>query len=349
MRLCRRQLRNALLILLTLRVAPAQEITPVPAAGQAAPAPMPEAPTISHFIPEPSIAVGGPDRGEPKTTQRLRPAGLNSRFFGLIGPFHAPEVRPLFPGTGVRLNGLIHDDTLYLTLRDALALALENNLDVEVERYNLLLSETDLLRAKGGGSLRGIDYTVQEPPNGVGGPGSPLLNSTASNVNPTTPAVTDLTSLNSTTQVQTNLSMNGPGLTYAPGPSIPLFDPSLIATAGYFRRSNTVTLVATGGTGTGDTGSASGGTGSLDPARATHLYLREYRLPAGLQYGGATGSHGQQRLTGYLLDGVRIQSLSLAEHLGHADATALARERASGQPALYPDRDHQPRCVPIAV
>ena len=253
MSLFRRQLGKALLVLLICRVSAAQERTSAPANR----VPMPDAPPISHFIPEPPIAAEGPDRGEPKMTQRLQPVGLSPGFFGLIGPFHAPRVPPLFPGTGVRLNGLIRDDSLYLTLRDAIALALENNLDVEVERYNLQLSDTDLLRAKGGGSLRGIDYTVQEPPNGVGGPGSPLLNSTASNVNPTTPAVTDLTSLNSTTQVQTNLSMNGQGLTYAPGPSIPLFDPSLIATTGYFRRSKTVSLVATGDTGTGNTGSPS--------------------------------------------------------------------------------------------
>ena len=167
------------------------------------------------------------------------------------------------------MNRLVHDGKLYLTLHDALSLALENNLDIEVERYNLLLSDTDLLRAKGGGSLRGIDYTIQEPPNGVGGPGSPLLNSSASNVNPTAPVVTDLTALNATTQTQTNLSTNGQGFLYAPGPTLPLFDPSLIATAGYFRRSNTVSLISTT---TGDTTTTSTGSGvSETPAPLTYV------------------------------------------------------------------------------
>ena len=69
-----------------------------------------------------------------------------------------------------------------------------------------MLAHTDEVRAAGGGSLRGIDYTVQESPNGVGGPGSPLLNAATVNANPSTPTVTDLTSLNSTTQTQLSFS-----------------------------------------------------------------------------------------------------------------------------------------------
>jgi len=232
---------------------------------------VPEAPPISHFIPnpDPGAPASRPHPAEPISPGRLRPIGLSPYLFRLIGPFHPPRVAALFPGAGTRFNALVHNDKLLLTLHDAIALALENNLDVEVERYNLLLSDTDLLRARGGGSLRGIDYTVQEPPNGVGGPGSPLLNATASTVNPTTPAVTDLTSLNSTAQAQTNLSINGTGLPFAPGPSIPLFDPSLITTAGYLRRSDTVSLVATGSTGATPGSSEPGA--SAQPAPLTFL------------------------------------------------------------------------------
>ena len=213
-------------------------------------------PPISQYIATPPPRHPASGALLPEAPARLQPSGFGTSPFGLLGRFRAPSMPPLFPGTGTRFQTLVRDGKLYLTLHDALALALENNLDIEVERYNLLLSETDLLRAKGGGSLRGIDYSIQEPPNGVGGPGSPLLNSTASNVNPTAPVVTDLTALNATTQAQTNLSINGQGAAYASGPTIPLFDPSLIATAGYFRRSNTVSLVSTGtgSTGTGDTG-----------------------------------------------------------------------------------------------
>ena len=189
--------------------------------------------------------------------------GLTPDFLGFLGPYRRPTVPPLFPGEEGRLIRLIRDGKLYLSLQDALALALENNLDVEAERYDLVLARTDLTRAQGGGNLRGIDYSIQEPPAGVGGPGSPLLNTETVNANPTTPTVTDLTSLNSTAQLQNNLSELGAGTIYALGPNIPLFDPQLIGTAGYFRRSNTVTLGSTGaGTATAGTGGNASGSGT---------------------------------------------------------------------------------------
>ena len=164
---------------------------------------------------------------------------------------------------------LVRDGKLYLSAHDAIALALENNPDVEVSRFNLALADTDTRRAQGGGSLRGIDYTVNETPNGVGGPGSPLLNNTANSPNPTTPAVTDLTALNSTNPSVNNLSTNATGLIPDTGANVPLFDPQFIFTAGYLRRSNTVSLVNTGSTGT-DT--STGSTGSSTPTQTEPLH-----------------------------------------------------------------------------
>ena len=197
------------------------------------------------------------------STRRLQPKGLLPRTLGFLGPFRGPTVPELFPGSGSRLQSLVHEDKLFLSLHDAIALAIENNLDVEIQRDNLQLSEADLIRARGGGSSRGIDYTVEEPPNGVGGPGSPLLALAATNSNPTAPSLTDLTSLNSTKQVQTNLAATSAGSTYSLGPTVPLFDPSFILSAGYLRRSNTVSLVSTTGTTTG--GNGGGGSGSGTP------------------------------------------------------------------------------------
>jgi len=204
--------------------------------------------------------VATPDAPSPQLTQaaetrtvadRDRARGLTPNFLGFLGPFRRPTVPQLFPGTPTRLMALIRDGKLYLTLDDAIALALENNLDVETERYNLELANTDEVRAKGGGNLRGIDYTIAQVANGVGGPGSPLLNAATTNTNPTTPTVTDLTSLNALTPATTNLAETS--FAYATGPNIPLFDPQLIGTAGYLRRSDTVTLATTTGTGTATT------------------------------------------------------------------------------------------------
>src|ERR1035441_7393473 len=60
-----------------------------------------------------------------------------------------------------RLNNLIAGDKLKLGLDDAIALALENNLDIDVARYNLPIAQTDLLRAKGGGATRGVAGSYQ--------------------------------------------------------------------------------------------------------------------------------------------------------------------------------------------
>jgi len=232
---------------------------------------VPDVPPITSPVSPNAPSTARHPEENARATQRSEPGGLSSSFFGLFGPYCRPNVPELFPGTGGRLRSLVHDDKLYLTVHDAIALAIENNLDVEIERDNLQLADTDRLRARGGGTLRGIDYTIQETPNGVGGPGSPLLNSTAVNVNPTTPSVTDLTSLNSTTAAQINLSMNGQGITYSTGPLIPLFDPSFILTSGYFRRSNTVTLVSTTSTDSGSTGAGGNGSGVATQVQALNF------------------------------------------------------------------------------
>jgi outer membrane protein len=59
------------------------------------------------------------------------------------------------------LHALIHDGKLEISLSDALALALENNMDIEVTRYVLVDAQTDLLRARGGGSTQGFNGVTQ--------------------------------------------------------------------------------------------------------------------------------------------------------------------------------------------
>jgi outer membrane protein TolC len=259
---------------------PEPQHTNVPAAGANAPR-IPDAPPISGYTPNVPTQATGTPFGEP---ERSAPRGLDARFF--FGPYHRAFVPPLFPGDGDRLRSLVRDGKLYLTAHDAIALAIENNLDVEIERYNLILADTDSRRAAGGGNLRGIDYTIEEPPNGVGGPGSPLLNSTASNTNPVTPTVTDLTSLNATTQIQTNLSGSSTATAqYSPGPQVPLFDPNLFLEAGYLRRSDTVSLNSSLGssisTGTGTTGSSSGT--AYDFINGNVSYLQGFRYGTQLE------------------------------------------------------------------
>ena len=73
-----------------------------------------------------------------------------------------------------RLDTLIHDGVLDLSLKDAVELALENNLDLAIARYNIPIAEADILRTRAGGSFRGVNTGVVQntPGGGVGGFGS---------------------------------------------------------------------------------------------------------------------------------------------------------------------------------
>lgn len=72
------------------------------------------------------------------------------------------------------LTKLIRDGKLYLSLKDAIRIALENNLDIAIARYNLPIADTDILRTKAGGVFRGVNAGVVQgtPGGGVGGFGT---------------------------------------------------------------------------------------------------------------------------------------------------------------------------------
>ncbi|HEY4009581.1 MAG TPA: hypothetical protein VGM11_05480, partial [Acidobacteriaceae bacterium] len=270
-----------------LSPAPTERSVPAGPNPQAAPnaqmQPPPATPLTQHVdtpeAPAPQITAAANSTVRP---EREEVHGLTPNFLGFLGPYRRPVVPPLFDGSQARLQSLIRDGKLYLTLQDAIALALENNLDVETERFNLVAARTDEVRAKGGGNLRGIDYTVAEPPNGVGGPGSPLLAAETTNTNPTAPTVTDLTSLNSTTQTTLSFSQLSTGFQYAPGPNIPLFDPQLVGVAGWLRRSDTVNLTNLSGTDTGTTGNGQS-TPPLDFTAFDAAYIEGFSTGAQLE------------------------------------------------------------------
>ncbi|HEY3974228.1 MAG TPA: TolC family protein [Candidatus Sulfotelmatobacter sp.] len=81
--------------------------------------------------------------------------------------------RPLLANSP-RLDRLVREGKLYLSLKDALDLALENNLDLAIARYNLPIANTDILRTQAGGSFRGVNTGVVQgtPGGGVGGFGT---------------------------------------------------------------------------------------------------------------------------------------------------------------------------------
>src|ERR1051326_6711761 len=74
---------------------------------------------------------------------------------GIVRPYFSVDVPPVRLANSARLRELVRAGTLYLTVQDAIALALENNIDIEVARYNPLVLSWNVERAEAGGALRG--------------------------------------------------------------------------------------------------------------------------------------------------------------------------------------------------
>src|SRR5215470_19188858 len=73
----------------------------------------------------------------------------------LLRPYRGEPVPPVSLADTSRIESLLRGGNLYLSLSDALALAIENNLDVEIQRLGPAFAVADLMRASGGGALRG--------------------------------------------------------------------------------------------------------------------------------------------------------------------------------------------------
>ena len=95
-----------------------------------------------------------------------------------LNPLHAysPDYVPApVLANSPRLDRMVREGKLYLSLKDALIdLALENNLDLAIARYNIPIADTDILRTQAGGFFRGVNTGVVQgtPGGGVGGFGS---------------------------------------------------------------------------------------------------------------------------------------------------------------------------------
>ena len=127
-----------------------------------------------------------------------------------------------------RVHELIRAGNLYLSLADALAVAIENNLDVELQRLQMRTGPLEMMRAKGGGVVRGLNYTLLDVPIGVGGPLSPVV------INPATGRATTGASVTTNAlelgvlgEPQTNLSLQG-AIPQTNGTAVPIYDPALV-------------------------------------------------------------------------------------------------------------------------
>jgi len=158
----------------------------------------------------------------------LAPGAFPAEMFPwLRQPYVEHPMAPVDLSNSPLIRQLLRSGNIYLSLSDAITLAIENNLDIQLERYTMPSADTELLRAKGGGLLRGLTYDVYEVPVGVGGPASPLVTSAATlAVGAAGSVPTNPSELGALSEQLDNLSVLQT-VPLSTGPAIPQFDPAL--------------------------------------------------------------------------------------------------------------------------
>jgi outer membrane protein len=89
-----------------------------------------------------------------------------------LAPYTVHEIASPDLTNSAKLEQLMRNGKIYLSMDDAVALALENNLDIAIQRYNVGIADTDVLRAKSGANqILGVQFGVVQntPGGGVGG------------------------------------------------------------------------------------------------------------------------------------------------------------------------------------
>jgi outer membrane protein len=90
-----------------------------------------------------------------------------SHFPWIITPYMPRHVPEAVTVNTPRIDQVMQNGKILLSLDDAIALALENNLDLAIARYNLDIAGTDVLLAKAGSATRGVaSGLVQGTPGG---------------------------------------------------------------------------------------------------------------------------------------------------------------------------------------
>jgi outer membrane protein len=143
-------------------------------------------------------------------------------FSWLTGRYQMPQVPPIGVANSGRLELLLRAGRLYLSMQDAIALALENNLDIAIQRYGPQIADAQVLRARAGAFAQGVSTSVTAGPTSAQ-PGGVAQSGVSGN--PSTQA----SAASATAVGNTVISQSGP--------PIPAFDPALVANASWAHQS----------------------------------------------------------------------------------------------------------------
>ena len=131
------------------------------------------------MLPVASWGQDAPAAPVPQNTPETKPIPvLNyakpvSHFPNPIGPYQPRHLGEPNLANSARIDAVMRGGKIYLSLNDAIALALENNLDIAIARYTLNIADTDVLRARAGATILGtpLGTVLNTPGGGIGGIG----------------------------------------------------------------------------------------------------------------------------------------------------------------------------------
>ena len=210
-----------------------------------------------------------PQPAQPQPVHLKDYSSPRSAFPHVLQPYMPQELAQPNLGNSPRIDSLMRDGKVYLSIDDAIALALENNLDLDIARYNLNIAEADLLRAKSGASILGVNTGIVQntPGGGVGGLGGTVGSGTGGTTVAAGGAGTGTNGL-----VSSTLGVGSP---------ITSFDPQLTSTLQLDKN---------------DTESVS--TFSPVPIVAQNTYTSNFAYTQGFEWGGAlTGAFNNTHVT----------------------------------------------------
>ena len=159
------------------------------------------------------------DPPSPGQTTDAPPGPLPSEHTGFWGRFERPYSRRIVPPPALansgRLESLLRGGNLYLSLQDTIALAIENNLDVAIQRYVPALADVAILQTEAGGFARGVSTSI------TAGPSSATVVSSG-----TTPGANQNAAAEASAASVTAV---GASVLQSSGPAIPGLDPFFIS------------------------------------------------------------------------------------------------------------------------
>jgi outer membrane protein len=148
------------------------------------------------------------------------------------------------PGPAIPQGG-----RLYLSLQEAVRMALKNNLDIEIEQVDQTIADLSVPLTKGGGLPRPINYTVADSPPGEAGVAVPLLSFSSPGLSPLSvdPITSTVSSSYNTSHVLEEAhSLSLSSSPYSGGTPVPGFDAELLGRYGWLRRNPAVSLTSAG-------------------------------------------------------------------------------------------------------